>query len=68
MGCRVPVAVGARTGASSSAKIGASGFCVAQPIGGNADGSTLNHIHWIAPSGSAQMQVCFCVLYLGFRV
>ncbi|CAL8465609.1 g5145 [Coccomyxa elongata] len=55
---RVPVAVGARTGnASSGAKTGTCGFCVAQPDGGNTDGSTLNHMHWLAQGGSAQMQI-----------
>lgn len=57
MTCRVPVAVGAKTGSSSGTKTGARGFCVAQPDGGNADSSTLNHMHWVAEGGSAQMQV-----------
>ncbi|BDA51457.1 probable inactive phenolphthiocerol synthesis polyketide s at N-terminal half [Coccomyxa sp. Obi] len=57
MHVRVPVSVGARTGVSSSAKTSASGFCVAQPDGGNADNSTLNHMHWVGQGGSAQMQI-----------
>lgn len=54
--CRIPVSLGARSGASSASTPFEGAWSVAQPEGVNADKSTTNSMHMRTDSGHAPMQ------------